>query len=454
MSSTSSARPRPRRSRRRTAALAALVAVAGCAREGGREPAAPDARNAILVSIDTLRADHLGTYGHGPPTSPRIDALAAQGVVFEDASSTAPWTLPAHASLLTGLYPSGHGVRTATHRLGDDVPTLAEVLSGRGYDTAAFVNAYFMESRFGLARGFDVYEIYPEAQGRRALAPTILGHAKDWLRARGDEPFFLFVHLFDVHSDYRPFARYEEMFTRGPGRYHGGTMQIMMGIRGDIPLERSDADHLAALYDGGIRQLDDDLAALPRALPHTLLIVTSDHGEEFLEHGGMLHGGTHYQEQLHVPLILVGPGLPAGTRVATPVSLVDLMPTVLDLLGAPAPPGMDGQSLRPLWEGRDDSRDGRAILAETGPAEDDALRSLRRGRFKLIEDVRTGAHELYDLAADPGETQDLAASRPGIVREMSGRLGDLARPRRRAPELPPPSPEVKARLRSLGYLDD
>jgi arylsulfatase A-like enzyme len=441
------------------APLLALAALSACSPEPPPAPAAPAARNLVLISIDTLRADSLGAYGYPRPTSPLLDVVAAQGVVFEDATSTAPWTLPAHLSLLTGLYPSGHGVRTHRHRLPDDVPTLATVLAANGFDCAAFINAFFLGDRFGYARGFQPYRYLAESHARTGQTPKLVGGATDWASRRRDRRFFLFVHLFDVHSDYKSKRSYEQMFTTpGTHRVDGDTVGIWMAIRGDFALTPDDLSHLKGLYDAGIRQLDDQLAPLfeflqrNRALEHTLVVVTSDHGEEFQDHGGMMHGGTHYQELLHVPLILAGPGVPQGMRIAAPVSLVDVMPTALDLLGIPAPEGMDGRSLRPLWEGGADE-DGRLLLAETGPMEDDALRSLRRGHLKLIVDSRTGARHLYDLAADPGETRDLAAERAADVAELSEQLEELSRPRREPTLLPEPTPEMQEHLRALGYIE-
>jgi arylsulfatase A-like enzyme len=438
---------------------AACAALAACSEQRPAAPAAPAAKNLVLVSIDTLRADRLGTYGHTRPTSPLLDTLAAQGVVFEDASSTAPWTLPAHLSLLTGLYPAGHGVRTHRHRLPDDVPTLSSVLAASGFECAAFVNAFFLGDRFGYARGFQPYRYIAESHARRGQTTRVVEQATSWLRRSSAARRFLFVHLFDVHSDYKSRRRYEDMFTRrDASRFDGDTVVIWMGIRGDFEFGPEDLEHLKGLYDASIRQLDDQLAPLfvhlqkSGAMQDTLVVVTSDHGEEFLDHGGMMHGGTHYRELLHVPLILIGPGLPAGMRIAAPVSLVDVMPTALDLLGVEAPPGIDGRSLRPLWEDGEES-DGRLLLAETGPMEIDALRSVRRGDLKLIVDSRTGSKQLFDLAGDPGETRDLAAERKDEVRELSERLEELSKPRRKPTMLPEPTPEMQEHLRALGYIE-
>ncbi|MGH0028849.1 MAG: sulfatase [Myxococcota bacterium] len=443
----------PRRARILLLGVALAVPV-GCGPSAG-SPATP--RNVVLISIDTLRADHLGAYGHERATSPNLDGFAGRGVLFENVSSTAPWTLPAHASMLTGLLPANHGVRTHVHRLPDDVPALAQTLSDRGFDTAAFVNAYFMEERFGLDRGFDLYRSFPEDQSRSGATLRVLEAAERWLAARGDAPFLLLVHLFDVHSSYRSLPAYEALFTEGEHRYTGDTFEIMLGMNGDVPLGADDADRLARLYDASIRQLDDQLKSFLDALAYhgpdadTLVVVTSDHGEEFLEHGSMVHGHTHYEEVLRVPLLMAGPGLPAGRRVSAPASLVDLVPTLLDLLGVDdAPPG-DGRSLRGSWEQRGGGPP-RVLLAEGGPMEENALMSVRHGDLKLIVDRRNGERRLFDLARDPGEKDDLASRRPEDVAALASRLAGYVRTAREPVVLEAPGEEAEERLRALGYL--
>jgi arylsulfatase A-like enzyme len=445
--------------RRRLALLCAAALLASAC-----GPAESPIRNVIVISIDTLRSDRLGAYGYGSPTSPSLDALAADGVLFEEAVSTSPWTLPSHASLLTGLYPSGHGIRTSEHLLASDVPTLATLLADRGFDTAAFVNAFLLEPRFGLSRGFDRYAIHLEDHSREGATTKIIQDVQAWLDTHRDRPVFLFAHFFDVHSDYRSLPRYEAMFAPEPGRFNGRTLQIMLAIIGRIrPIEPSDAEHLGRLYDAGIRQLDDELGRFFEWLRErgwlddTLLIVTSDHGEEFLDHGGMIHGGTHYQELLRVPLILYGPGLPAGTSVSTPVSLVDLAPTVLGLLDIEPPARIDGRDLRPFWVG-EEAEEGkgagdRVLLAETGPMKEDVLRSVRRGHHKLIVNIETGSRELYDLREDPRETRNLAAEQPEVTRSLSAALEQLTRRAREPEKAPPLTPEMKQRLRAIGYIE-
>jgi arylsulfatase A-like enzyme len=412
-------------------------------------------RNVILISIDTLRADHLGSHGHDRPTSPNLDAFAADGIVFEAASATSPWTLPSHASLLTGRYLRGHGVRTEEHRLADEVPVLAAVMSESGFDTAAIVNTLFLSPRFGIARGFDSFEVIESDQSPQGAAQRITKQAIERLEGRRGERNFLFLHYFDVHSDYLSLPRYERLFAPEPGRFTGRTIQLLLAIRGDVPIGADDADRLARLYDGGIRQLDDELGRLFEWLREhdwlddTLVIVTSDHGEEFLEHGGLLHGSTHYQEMLHIPLIFGGAGIPAGKRIGTPVSLVDVVPTILSVLEIPSPPGLDGADLRPLWQEAQQAPVERLIFAEAGPGD---LRSVRSGRSKLITQGPAGRAELYDLADDPAETRNLAAERPELVAALEAEIAAFvasAREPQLAPEL---TDDEKEHLQALGYL--
>jgi arylsulfatase A-like enzyme len=436
-----------------------LVLLAGLLPACHADPTAV-ARGAVLISIDTLRADHLGLYGESLPTSPRIDAFAREGVVFETVRSTAPWTLPAHASMLTGLYPSRHGARTASHSLADDVPTLAEILSARGFATAAVVNGGFLNPRFGLDRGFGEYVLVPSAEDRRkGAAPGIASWAIAWLERHAHGRFFLLVHVFDVHSDYHSERRFERIFAPREGRFDGSTEQMGLVNHGDLQISPAQAEHLSRLYDAGIRQLDHDLSPLldyladPARTRSTLVVVTSDHGEEFLEHGGLLHTRTHYEELLRVPLILRGAGLPAGRRVEAPVSLVDLAPTLLARLGVEAPPelALDGRDLAPLWSGEASVSDGRLFFAEAAPSLDsDTLRSVTDGRYKLIRNLETGSAELYDLAEDPGEQHDLIGRESAVAAELGAALDRFSETQRLGRPLEIPE-EMQEELRALGY---
>jgi arylsulfatase A-like enzyme len=281
-----------------------------------------------------------------------------------------------------------------------------------------------------------------------------------WLKARGDRPLLLFLHYFDVHSHYDSLPRYERLFTSSDGRFDGSTGQLAAANQGEFAFGPEDARHVALLYDAGIRQLDAELGRLfaflrdDGWLEKSYLIVTSDHGEEFLDHGGFLHSRNHYREVLRVPLIWLGPSLPAGIRITTPVSLVDVLPTLLGLLGIPVPSGIDGIDLRPFWEAPGATGDQRPILAESGPTFlADRLRSVRRGRYKLLLDLGSDARELYDLTVDPAERHDLSDERPELVSSLLAELDHPGPSTRSGQEALPLSTEVRERLRELGYVE-
>jgi arylsulfatase A-like enzyme len=413
------------------------------------------------VSVDTLRPDHLGCYGYPRPTSPAADALAREGTLFEDVTSPSPWTLPAHASLLTGLYPSRHGLKAHDRHLPTRLSTLASILGKRGFLTAAVVNSHNLSPRFGLDRGFQEFLYVEEDVRRREPTRRIVDQALEWLGRHRDRRMFLFVHTYDVHSDYASLPEHEREFVapyRGPA--DGTTEQLIAHREGRQKLSVGDAPHLIDLYDAGIRQWDDELGRLTAflrtqgMLDETLLVLTSDHGEEFLERGGVLHGRTQYQEVVRVPLILRGAGVPAGGRVEAPVSLLDVPATILARLGEPVPDGWDGSDLTPLFS-EPDGRLGQRTLygeADHNNEENDVTRAVRRREHKLHFHRLTGEVRLYDLAADPGERTDLAGARPTIVAELRGHL-------QRFLELRPPetgrvelTPEETERLRSLGYV--
>jgi len=242
-----------------TLAVVTLAAAAWIAMVA-RRPTTP--RLFVLVSIDTLRPDHLGCYGYPRPTSPHLDALAAESVVFDDVTSPAPWTLPAHASLLTGLYPSHHTLKTPERMLPASVATLADLFASAGFVTAAVVNSLYLSPRSGLEHGFNHYLYVEERADQREPSTRITDQAIAWLREYGGAPLFLFVHYYDVHGDYRSLPQYEALFVRAyTGRADGSTAQLLAARRGDIVLDARDAAHLVDLYDAGVRQIDDDTTA-------------------------------------------------------------------------------------------------------------------------------------------------------------------------------------------------
>ncbi|MEN8160010.1 MAG: sulfatase [Myxococcota bacterium] len=453
-------------------ALAAVFALA-CGDAGRSEPPS----NLILISLDTLRADHLGCYGRDRNTSPAIDALAAAGVRFADASATSPWTLPSHASMLTGLYPSSHGVRQRSHRLPEERVTLAESLAEHGYQTFAVVNSLSFGRRFAVLQGFGpeavtyIPEILETGGGRLIVnsAPRIVEKAYERLDARdAQRPFFLFLHFYDAHSDYTPQRSYR---TRLVGDYDGevtgSTDQLLRIQEAGKTLSDADVRFLRELYDAEIRELDDVLAGFFASLEargrlqDTLIVLTSDHGEEFQEHGGLLHGDTQYQEVLAVPLILRGPGIPRGRVVTEPVSLVDVVPTVLAVLGVPGAGAFDGIDLSPSWADSPEPLPRRLLFSDASHLVGKGhggrgypRRMVRDGDEKLCTDRSTGDAELYDLSRDPGETDDLARRRPERVAELLAALAEHVSGRVDAEANDQPlSEQERSLLRSLGYVE-
>jgi len=422
--------------------------------------APPAPRNVLLVSIDTLRADRLGSYGYARDTSPTLDRLAARGTLFENASAPSGWTVPSHASLLTGLYSRSHGMRFGGDRLARGVVTLAETLSRRGFATGAIVNVLLLAHGNGFERGFESFHHVPAASSPAGAADVVNRHALEWIAGRGEEPWFLFLHYYDVHSDYDPLPQYRELFEEPyAGGLDGSTAQLKQVRLGERSASPADARHLVDLYDAGVRQLDAALGRLMEgleergALARTLVGVTSDHGEEFMEHGDVLHGRTLYQELVHVPLILAGPGVARGERVTTPVSLVDVAPTLTALLGVPAHGEFEGVSLFPprsVVAAAD-----RPLFFETdhwlGRRGANFRRAVRRGDQKLHFDRLSRRFELYDLAADPGELEDLAAARPELVARLQADLEPYLQQPGPAGAGDAPSPELLEKLRELGY---
>ena len=516
-------RTAPQRASRATAwrALAASIFVAACGqsepgpaptpepvpvppREVASETKVEAPPLVILISIDTLRADHLGTYGYERFTSPMIDTFAAEGTVFEDASSAAPWTLPSHTTMLTGLYPLTHEVMTIQTHLDESRVTLPAMLRDAGYRTAAAVSTGWLRNdRYKVTKDFDDY-IYVETKPwRRSPSTWITDQAIEWVESAGDDKLFVMLHYFDVHADYTSEPEYEALFVEPyDGPADGTAWQILIhslepeyiekcrvdydeerctfGVGGNKKLvdqefervELGDADfrHLMDRYDAGIRQMDAEFGRFIAHLRKTgrledaLIVVTSDHGEGFGEHGRLDHFLFTHQEVLHVPLIMRGPGIPAGQRVSAPVSLVDLTPTILDLTGASSPHGLEGLSLMPLIAGDEAPFRQRTMYGEAPggltyegivPGMFPIIRSIRRDRWKLVYDSKQDAFALYDLQEDPAETTDLASSKPAIARQL------LEEMEKRYEGFTPSalenatvelSEEEKAELRALGYL--
>ncbi len=420
-------------------------------------PARASARRRVLVwlSQDALRADHLSVYGYELPTSPRAEAWAAGAVVLEQASATASWTLPSLASQFTGRWPGSHGA--VMNKLATTDATLWQALAAAGFTVLGSSANEFVSDRHGLGGGFDL--LNSSERRARGQLRELLGHLGEW--PGGD--LALFVHLIDPHLPYDPPPAQRQRFDFGyRGRLTGDNH-----FHTRLPVGAEERRQLVALYDAEILAGDEEIGRFldelrGRGLLESALIVyTSDHGEEFGEHGGFLHGRTLYQEALHVPLILAAPGL-APRRVTTPVSLVDLAPTVLDLLGLAPLPAAQGRSLRPLLEGRGAAPS--PVFSETVlTADRSQLLALRLGQWKYIARLPRGARssspleeQAYDLQADPGEQRDLlrGPSPADVAAQRRMLLDYLARSRAEASPTRTVllDPETEAKLRAWGYI--
>ncbi len=427
----------------------------GCSRlRGSKKP------NVILISIDTLRADHLGCYGYNRPTSPFIDKTASKGVLFEDVMATSPWTLPSHGSLLTGFYPSRLGLNLHNSVLPSDVKTLAMLLYEQGFSTAGVVNSLYLSKEYGFDRGFEDFLYIPESHEPSGAAGLIINLTKDWLNSHKNEQFFLFLHLYDVHSDYLSLPEYRKLFARPySGSANGTTKQLLAFRKNQFSLNKNDVAHLIDLYDAEIRQLDDGLRNLfafiqqLEILENSFVIITADHGEEFHDHGGVLHGRTHYEELIHVPLLISGPGIPRAKRISRTVSLVDIMPTILGLTGIDITQEHEGYDLSSLWQQDKPETPFRYIFAEAdhNNIKNDIKRAIRHPRFKLHYDRLTEKVQLFDLQNDPHEQIDISKKNSDVSIMLFNELKVFMQTGRKGKTVPLSDDDIE-KLKSIGYL--
>lgn len=417
----------------RAVVVAGLIALAAWGGWMWSRPVRHD--NILLITLDTTRADRLGCYGYQKALTPVLDRLANEGVLFERAYTPVPLTLPAHATILTGLQPPEHGLHgNGQAALPATIPTLATELKSAGYETGAFVAAFVLDRKFGLTRGFDVYdddlsgaEGDPHGHHRYRKAETVLDAARRWIGARNSKPFFCWIHLFDPHFPYLDHAdRFGQQFADRP-------------------------------YDAELAYVDAELGRLFEFLEkqgfreRTLIVVVGDHGESLGEHGELAHSMTVYNATLHVPLIVSRPGEAPGRRVATPVTLADVGPTLLECASRKPLRESSGRSLLPALRGEATSE--RPWYAETDEPWQTArwspLRAWMTSRWKY---VRSPQPELYDLDADPHELANLAALQPGQLQEMERALEEYeAALQKRAADGLSLSGQDRQDFRSLGY---
>lgn len=440
--------------------LAACLAAfsAACPEAGSERP------NVLLIAVDTLRADRLGCYGNTRGLTPHIDRLAAAGARFSDATSHAPWTLPSFASLFTSLYPPEHGAGgnlLEFKALPTTVPTLAERFRDAGYATAAITNVDFLGPSFGLARGFVHHDsVYYQTNEEVRRADATTDAALAWLAEERTEPWLLFVHYFDAHASYDPPAEFRARFAREEDRntaWRFGSRAELVSLRQKkLVLEEPVMRRAEALYDAEVAFVDQQIGRLldeTHALDpqrNTVIVLTADHGEEFLDHGSWEHGHTVYQELVHVPLIVVAPGRVPRTVVDAPVRHIDVAPTLCELADVPLAPTFRGRSLVALAQGGGSPPTN--CLSEgafIGPP----LRAWRHGDDKVIVSDQRGI-ELFDLRADPREAHDRSRDEFPRAMELVGELEladkAFARAHGLAVEL---SDAERARLAELGYTD-
>lgn len=423
------------------ASLLVLIILIGFGCGGQRQS------NVVLIIVDTLAADHLSSYGYHRGTSPAIDSLAEEGVLFANAQAQAPWTLPSMATIYTGLSVRSHG---CTYRdgiawgLDPEMPTLPEYLHDGGYATAAFVNINYLGPLYGMAKGFDVFSMSEDAGHGRA-AETV-DETIAWMESeRFEEPFLLVFHVFDPHLPYEPPAPYDTLYC--PEGLDGHT-EWRTDSSGQWYSEQR--QHMVDLYDSEIRWTDGQIGRLlgemrTRGLDdRTLIVLTADHGEEFLEHGDWGHGPNLYQHAMHIPLIIVGPDIDAYTDSSV-VGQYDILPTVLDYCGVEIPEHAEGVSLL-----EPSGLEVRAVPSSGVFADGDSLQAaVRVGNEKVIWSPVSDRSEQFDLGTDPGELSPLPADSALLQRVLSY----WATPRICEPTDLERREVQERRLRDLGYID-
>jgi arylsulfatase A-like enzyme len=442
-------------------ALAFWLAV-GC------RPAPPVSGPAVLIAVDTLRPDHLGYYGYDLPTSPQLDAWMGSGRVYERAFATSSWTLPSVASMFTGQLQARHGAGKRTRRGGKrsftrldaGVPTLAEIFREHGYATGAIVANAALAPVFGLERGFDTYDYVPATTRHTRRADATVRRALAWIDQLEGRPFFLMIHFFDPHMSYDAPPPHRGRFSAGHRSKLALPVTDLAKIRTGAPaLDEGDRRFIAAAYDEEIAFVDQQLgillAGLERrgVLERGIISLTSDHGEEFFEHGGFEHGHAMWQEVLLLPLVFWGRGVTPG-RESAPVSLVDLAPTFLEASGIVPPEELEGVS---LWRNLSEAAEvpARTLYAEGhlyGPKQKTAI----RWPYKVVWNPRTKERQLWNLERDPGENADTTAADADLADELAeALLAHLRAARERRGDTTAPELDATTResLRALGYVE-
>jgi arylsulfatase A-like enzyme len=415
--------------------------------------------NLILIVVDTLRSDHMGCYGYQRPTTPSIDSLAATAVRYERAFSQAPWTTPSVASLLTSRYPPELGMIDEPDRLDDSFTLLSEILADHGYTTYAVISHIYLGSKWNLDQGFDVYDESCIVGHEGVSSPCVTEAASKLINRHRSRPFFLLVHYFDPHYDYIEHDGYDLCEQLG---YHG-RLSSVASYKELSPLinqlDEHDIAHLRCLYDSEIAFTDAHIGKLLDELRETglydssIIILTADHGEELLERSTIGHGGTLFNEQIKIPLMIRYPGSDRAEVVGTSVGLVDVLPTILDYLEVPVEHELAGTSL--LDGGPAGEPTVRSVFSE---APWGGFQGIIRDRFKLLYHRGTDSYLLYDLAQDPYERSSILGvpgPKPPVAEQLKEELQQWVEAmanRAHQADSVSISMEERARLAALGYL--
>jgi arylsulfatase A-like enzyme len=445
-----------------------------------KEPA-PKAERVMLIVVDALRASALGCYGYPRPVSPNLDRLTTEAITFEKFYGASTWTLPAFATMLTGVSPQVNNVkvikignekadagpgkgRTKIRPIHDKVPTLPEILEK--FNTGAIVNNIFLHPNNGFSRGFDTYDHRPATFNGYRKADETVDLGLEWLEEHGDEPFFFMLHIFDPHVPYNPPKRYFEKFAMGSkGRINNKSFSQFKKLRrGELTAHKAEQEYMRGLYDGEVAFTDEEIGRLlsemrsTGLLDKTWIIITSDHGEEIFDRGGVGHGHRFEDEVTRLPLIIRAPGgkWNAGRWVSQTARHVDLPATILDWLGVKIPEHFEGRSLTPLIDGTETSHRPAYIEHKLRPPPGYAWFD---GRYKYIRNSKTGKGYIFDLEEDPGEHTPFRSKHPSynrLKKEMSDYRSRLSEARKHLGgglSDAVLTPEQQKSLRALGYLE-
>jgi arylsulfatase A-like enzyme len=461
------------------AVIVLVVTAAALIHPNFRRPTDVDGPSFLIILIDTLRADHMGAYGYSRSTTPFIDEWAEGATVFEAGIAQASWTKPSVASLFSSLYPTvhrtGNGLPDRRHvesnqlqfrprpdtspptaqSLPDAVVTVAEVLRNAGYRCGGFINNNLVSKAYGYGQGFNIYT------GRAMNTGRVTASGIRWIEKNSDRPFLLYLHYMQPHSPYSPPARYNVFGAKIDSAHVGGDIKNGINFTGTKQLSSDELEDIVALYDGEILYSEDQVLAVLKKLQdlkisqEVVVVLTADHGEEFLDHGMVWHESIHlYEELIRVPLVMKIPGNMQGRRVETPVMQIDIAPTLISMAGLNPPADMQGRSFSGLFE--EMPLNPRPIFSET--IDYGYIQTIRDGSMKLIQDWENHSTELYNLETDPRELVNLAPQQPDVVAALLDLL-DMHNETNRLwaeqldSKLVSADEELLKKLRSLGYID-